>query len=66
VSGYGGLTYAVKDGDTLVTIAARELGDFMLWHELAEMNDKRDPARLTVGEILRLPLAHPDELGSLE
>ena len=56
-----GFTYIVRDGDTLVTIAARQLGDFTLWHELARMNDLRDPLYVTPGQILRLPAGHPDE-----
>lgn len=47
--------YVVHKGDTLVTIAAHQLGNFNRWHELARLNAIRDPRRLTVGQTLRLP-----------
>jgi hypothetical protein len=47
--------YTVKHGDTLVTVAARQLGDLNRWHELARLNDIRDPRRISPGDTLRLP-----------
>jgi nucleoid-associated protein YgaU len=47
--------YTVKKGDTLVSIAARQLGDYTRWPEIATLNGLRDPNRLTVGQRLRLP-----------
>lgn len=48
-------TYVVKKGDTLVSIAAAQLGDFTRWTQIAALNGLRDPNRLTVGQKLRLP-----------
>jgi nucleoid-associated protein YgaU len=53
----GGRTYQVKEGDTLSTIAKKELGSAKRWNELYELNRTRiaDPARITVGMTLTLP-----------
>jgi nucleoid-associated protein YgaU len=53
----GGRTYVVKEGDTLSTIAKRELGSTKLWTEIYELNRTRisDPARIKVGMKLTLP-----------
>lgn len=48
-------TYIVKRGDTLVTIAARQLGDYTRWTAIATLNGIRDPNRISVGQRLRLP-----------
>jgi nucleoid-associated protein YgaU len=49
-------TYAVKVGDTLVSIATREYGDVDRWTDIAKANNLHDPrAPLRVGSILRLP-----------
>lgn len=48
-------TYTVKAGDTLLSIAARELGSATRYTELAALNDIRDPRRLRPGQVLRLP-----------
>lgn len=45
----------VASGDTAVSIAARELGDYTRWPEIADANSIRDPDRLTIGQVLRLP-----------
>lgn len=47
--------YTVKAGDTLSTIAARLLGSYKRWPEIATLNGLRDPNRVTVGQTLRLP-----------
>lgn len=47
--------YTVRAGDTLVSIAAAQLGDFTRWTQIAALNGLRDPNRLTVGQKLRLP-----------
>jgi len=53
----GGRTYVVKEGDTLSTIAKRELGSTKLWTEIYELNRTRisDPAKIKVGMKLTLP-----------
>lgn len=48
-------TYTVKSGDTLSKIAAAELGSYKRYSEIAKMNDIRDPNRISVGQVLRLP-----------
>lgn len=47
--------YVVRAGDTLAAIAARRLGDFRRWNEIADLNGIRDPRRLKVGQELKLP-----------
>lgn len=42
-------------GDDLLSIAARELGDADRWVEIAQMNGLRDPRAISVGQVLRLP-----------
>jgi hypothetical protein len=56
VAGDGGpKAFTVGHGDTLSSVAARELGDYTRWPEIADLNGLRDPDRLTVGQTLRLP-----------
>lgn len=43
------------DGDDLLSIAARELGDADRWVEIAQLNGLRDPRAITFGQVLRLP-----------
>jgi hypothetical protein len=42
-------------GETLASIAARELGDADRWIEIAQLNGIRDPAAVAPGQVLRLP-----------
>jgi hypothetical protein len=42
-------------GETLVRIAAMELGDATRWVEIAELNGLRDPRAMTPGVVIRLP-----------
>lgn len=50
-----GRTYRVKSGDTLAKIAVRFLGSAGEWRKIAKMNNIRDPKRLKVGQVLRIP-----------
>lgn len=43
------------EGEDLMAIAARELGDVRRWREIAELNGIRDPRAITIGQVLRLP-----------
>jgi len=43
------------DGETLLTIAARELGDANRWTEIAALNGMRDPRAVKTGQVLRMP-----------
>jgi len=57
VSGYS-TTYTTREGDTLTTIAARQLGDYDLWHDIADINGLRDPFYKYPGGVkLKLPAA---------
>jgi nucleoid-associated protein YgaU len=48
--------YTVKEGETLVSIARRELGDGGRWPEIAHLNrDLRDPRSVHAGAVINLP-----------
>jgi hypothetical protein len=48
--------YTVKEGETLVSIARRELGDGGRWPEIAHLNrDLRDPRSVHAGTVINLP-----------
>jgi len=50
-----GNTYTTKQGDTLISIAAKLYGDWKRWKEIGDKNDIRDPHRkLPTGRKLRL------------
>lgn len=48
-------TYTVKSGDTLSKIAKRELGDAKRYPEIATLNGIKDPNKISVGQVLKLP-----------
>ncbi|MBI1849543.1 MAG: LysM peptidoglycan-binding domain-containing protein [Planctomycetes bacterium] len=48
-------TYVVGQGDTLSVIAKRLLGSAARWKEIADLNGIEDPARLKIGQELRIP-----------
>jgi len=48
-------TDTVGDGEDLLTIAARELGDADRWVEIAQLNGLRDPRSIKPGQVIRLP-----------
>lgn len=48
-------TYTVKSGDTLSKIAAKMLGSYKRYTEIAKLNGIRDPNKIRVGQVLRLP-----------
>jgi hypothetical protein len=45
----------VFDGEDLLSVAARELGDASRWHEIADLNGIRDPRAITRAQVIRLP-----------
>jgi hypothetical protein len=45
----------VFDGEDLLSVAARELGDANRWHEIAVLNGIRDPRAITRAQVIRLP-----------
>ncbi len=50
-------TYTVRQGDTLSKIAARKdvYGDASKWPRIAKANKIRDPKKLKVGQVLKIP-----------
>lgn len=50
-------TYTVRAGDTLSKIAARKdvYGDASKWKKIASANSIRDPKKLKVGKVLKIP-----------
>jgi nucleoid-associated protein YgaU len=50
-----GTVYVVKAGDTLSSIAAKQLGDSSRWREIARLNNIRDPRNVKKGQKLRMP-----------
>lgn len=47
--------HVVKAGESLTSIAAKELGSAHRWQEIAKLNGLRDPKKLRVGQSLTLP-----------
>jgi hypothetical protein len=45
----------VYDGEDLLSVAARELGDASRWVEIAQRSGIRDPRAIKRGQIIRLP-----------
>lgn len=48
-------TTVVYDGEDLLSVAARELGDARRWVEIAALSGIRDPRAVKRGQIIRLP-----------
>ena len=47
-------TYTVKKGDTLWTIAQKQLGNGNKWQDIAKINNISNPNKLQVGQVLKL------------
>lgn len=56
-SASGSRTATVQKGDTLRSIARRELGDEKRWKEIASLNPSVDPSKLAIGMRVKLPKA---------
>lgn len=52
---YSTSKYTVRQGDTLLTIAATQLGDASDWVLIAQVNGIRDPRNIKVGQVLIMP-----------
>ncbi len=46
----------IRPGDTLSSLAARFMGDPLMFRKLAEYNDLEDPNRLNPGDVIRIPV----------
>lgn len=44
-----------KQGDNLLTVSVAATGDASNWHDIADLNDIRDPYTLQPGQVLRIP-----------
>ena len=51
----GTVTVGFGEGDDLLSIAAKELGDAKRWPEIAKLNGIRDPRSVVRGQVIRLP-----------
>ena len=51
----GTVTVGFGEGDDLLSIAAKELGDAKRWPEIAKLNGIRDPRSVVPGQVIRLP-----------
>ena len=49
------LTYTVVAGDTLASIAAVWLNNYMRWTDIANLNNIRDPNSISPGQVILLP-----------
>jgi len=49
-------TYTVKGGDSLGSIAFKQLGATAKWREIAELNNIVNPSKIEVGQVLQLPI----------
>lgn len=45
----------IEKGDTLWEIAEKETGDPLLWKKIAKLNGIRDPKKLQIGKVIKLP-----------
>jgi nucleoid-associated protein YgaU len=51
------ITYTVREGDTIESIAARQLGDPLRYWEIADINPQfKFPLDIVPGKVIRLPL----------
>jgi hypothetical protein len=53
--GHASRTIHARKGDTLVSIAARELGDPEKWREISKLNGGLQPDNVKAGQKIRLP-----------
>lgn len=53
--------YTVESGDTLSSIAQKELGSSGRWKEIAELNNLSEPYRIKRGQVLKIPGVSADK-----
>ena len=56
VAGPGEKTYTVKKGDSLYSIAQKELGSAAKWKEIQKLNSDVSSSDLKIGQTLKLPV----------
>lgn len=49
-------TYTIKSGDSLGSIAFKQLGATAKWREIAELNNIVNPSKIAVGQVIQLPI----------
>ncbi len=54
-------TYTIKSGDSLGSIAFKQLGATAKWREIADLNNIVDANSIKVGQVLQLPIASEPE-----
>lgn len=54
-------TYTIKSGDSLGSIAFKQLGATAKWREIAELNNIVNPSKIEVGQVLQLPIESEPE-----
>lgn len=54
-------TYTIKSGDSLGSIAFKQLGATAKWREIAELNNIVNPSKIEVGQVLQLPIESKPE-----
>lgn len=50
-----GLTYTIKQGDTLWDLATKHLGTGTRWREIADANGITNPRTLQIGQVITIP-----------
>jgi nucleoid-associated protein YgaU len=59
-------TAVVRKGDTLRSIARRELGDERRWKEIQTMNPGLEPSKLAIGQRVKLPAGSGELIAAAE
>jgi|GEM_PF-2525230 len=50
-----GITYTIKQGDTLWALATKYLGAGTRWREIADLNGITNPRTLQIGQVITIP-----------
>lgn len=50
-----GVSYTIKQGDTLWALAVKHYGDGSRWREIAQANGIMDPRKLQIGQVINIP-----------
>lgn len=55
IAGSSGLSYTIKQGDTLWDLATKHLGTGTRWREIANANGIINPRTLQIGQVITIP-----------